>query len=727
MESKMNRKHLLSIAAAVLASALASEAIADAPTPAAAASQVQTHLRLELKDDVKEVHFVNTNNDPYVYTKVYVLKNADPYEILPYVVNAVGGIWQPTSAYSTTDVTGGRPGSGIAPGGYTGIDPQAVINNADPQGQWWYYQGRRVNTSNTKVEGIKYLDGTGALIISAEDYRFTKEGNENGLSIDEIVASLDLPNIINSAGQQYVLYFPKYWDAASLSTAIKRAGLDGNWTDPAYNSQWGLQEGKDRVRVDSNLNALFFYLTTYNTKHVQDLLALYDKPSPEVFINLNLYELDDEVDSLVGTDFQAWKNGPGSDLFSVASRYTNGWDIAAQNVNHTVNSNTSKYINFNPRINSRYIDAISAAGRAKSVTRGSISVLENSQGYLASTVRFPTIQDGSNFTATGVSGVRYLKSSSGVAKTALSIGTAAVTEGGSSLPTGSTLIQGTATSVNVWVVETAWVTTSGTGSSFGNTTQYVYNFQVTGVDGTAYFQDSSGNNLGSDINVYAATYPTSGNAAQITTIALTGYSWVSGTNDPYAAQSISKGTKRNSVVSALGSDSSAGFIAKFGYAFSDATSQNVAIAGNQTTVPISLTNTSLVGFQNDGTLRTLTSTVNTVVQVNNKGERFVIGGLEKEAVVRSVSKVPWLGDIPGLGYVFDTEREVHKTTKLVAVLDIVPVLPDTAVAADVLSLIANDQERLKNYGTKVFDGTENDQGFDQFLLDSEKKSLDPLP
>ncbi len=723
----MKRKHVLSIAAAAFAAALAAEALADAPTPAAAPSQVQTHLRLELKDDVKEVHFVNTNNDPYVYTKVYILKNADPYEILPYVINAVGGVWQPTSAYSATDVAGGRPGSGLPPGGYIGIDPQAVINNNDPQGQWWYYQGRRVNTSNTKVEAIKYLDGTGALIVSAEDYRFTKEGNENGLSIDEIVASLDLPDLVNSAGQQYVLYFPKYWSATELSTAIKRAGLDGSWQDPAYNSQWSLQEGKDRVRVDSNLNALFFYLTTYNAKHVQELLALYDKPSPEVFINLNLYEVDDEVDSLVGTDFQAWKNGPGSDLFAVASRYTNGWDIAAQNVNHTVNSNSSKYINFNPRVNSRYIDAISAAGKARSVTRGSVSVLENSQGYIASTVRYPTVQDGANFASTGVSGVKYLKNATGVARNALAIaaGTPAVTEGGKALPAAN-LIGGTATQVYVWLVETAWVTTSGSGSSFANQTQYVYSFQVQGIDGSAFFVDSAGNSLGSDLTVYSATYPTSGTATALT-VTLTGNAWVSGTNDPYASQSIAKGTKRNSVVSALGTDANPGFVAKFGYTDASNVALNVAIAGNQTTVPINLTNTSLVGFQNDGTLRPLTSTVNTVVQVNNKGERFVIGGLEKHAVVRSVSKVPYLGDIPGLGFIFDTEREVHKTTKLATVVDIVPVLPDTGVAADVLSLVAQDQETLKNYGTKVFDGLENDNGFDQFLLDSDKKSLDPLP
>jgi len=702
----MKSKALFSIVAAAFSAAAPSALLADPATPSADASQVQTHLRLDIKDDVKEVHFINTNNDPYVYTKVYVLKNADPYELLPYVINAVGGNWQTSS---------NKPGSGLSNGAYAGLDPNAIANN---NRQYAYYQGRRVDSSNTKVEAIKYLDGTGALIVSAEDYRFTKEGNENGLSIDEIIGTLDLPNLLNSAGQQYSIYFPKYWAAADLATAIKRVGLNGNWADPEFNSQWELQEGKDRVATDSNLNALFFYTTTYNTPKIKEFLKQYDKPSPEVLINLSLYEFDNEVDSLVGVDFQSWKNGPGSDLFSVAARYSNGWDIAAQNVNQTVGSNSSRYINFNPKFSSRYVDAISAEGKAQVVTRGSVSVVENGQCFIASTVRFPIIKDGSNNSATGVTGVKYGRSDSATkASQPTALTTAGVTESGESF-TGT--IAGTATNVSYWVVETTWKTSTQTDGTT-TTTQVFYNFQVAGLDGTAYFTNAAGTNLGNDVNVYSSDYPRTGISTALTFKNIT---LVTGTNDPYASQSIQKGTKRISTVASLGTDSEtgAGFIAKFGY-----DTGTVAIAGNQTTLPINLKNISLVGFQNDGSTRTATSTVNTVVQVNNKGERFVIGGLEKQSVVRSVSKVPYLGDIPGLGFIFDNEREVHKTSKLVAVVDIIPVLPDTGVAANVLALIAKDNETINNYGTKVFDSYENDNGFDQFLLDSDKKKLEPLP
>lgn len=55
-------------------------AFADPYTPPAQPSQVQTHIRLDVKEDTKEVKFINTNNDPWIFTKVYQLKNADPYE-----------------------------------------------------------------------------------------------------------------------------------------------------------------------------------------------------------------------------------------------------------------------------------------------------------------------------------------------------------------------------------------------------------------------------------------------------------------------------------------------------------------------------------------------------------------------------------------------------------------------------------------------------------------------
>ena len=44
------------------------------------------------------------------------------------------------------------------------------------------YQPRAQRGSNTAVECLKYVDGTGLLIVSAEEYRFKDYGN--GMGID---------------------------------------------------------------------------------------------------------------------------------------------------------------------------------------------------------------------------------------------------------------------------------------------------------------------------------------------------------------------------------------------------------------------------------------------------------------------------------------------------------------------------------------------------------------
>ena len=62
-------------------------------------------------------------------------------------------------------------------------------------------RSRRVDTNLTKVEAVKYADGTGMLIVSAEEYRFKPV--ENGMSIDAIVTELDKPDLKSEEGRKY--------------------------------------------------------------------------------------------------------------------------------------------------------------------------------------------------------------------------------------------------------------------------------------------------------------------------------------------------------------------------------------------------------------------------------------------------------------------------------------------------------------------------------------------
>jgi type II secretory pathway component GspD/PulD (secretin) len=110
--------------------------------------------------------------------------------------------------------------------------------------------------------------------------------------------------------------------------------------------------------------------------------------------------------------------------------------------------------------------------------------------------------------------------------------------------------------------------------------------------------------------------------------------------------------------------------------------------------------------------------------VNNNGSQFVIGGLEKKSIVTNVNKVPWLGDIPGLGWLLGSESPTTKKSQLVAVIECTPVMPETKVPEEVRKEIAAMTEKVVSAGENW---KMNEVGFDQYLLDGEKKGIDPLP
>ena len=100
------------------------------------------------------------------------------------------------------------------------------------------------------------------------------------------------------------------------------------------------------------------------------------------------------------------------------------------------------------------------------------------------------------------------------------------------------------------------------------------------------------------------------------------------------------------------------------YGFSMAIS-NVAVGLDETRFTVKLTNTSLIGFQSNGAPRISpgAEVVQNVSLPHGVGF-FAIGGLKKQAEVTSRSGIPWLMDIPYLGYLFSSESKSVKHTEL---------------------------------------------------------------
>ncbi|MBO5695714.1 MAG: hypothetical protein J6S98_09955 [Lentisphaeria bacterium] len=312
------------LAAILLASALSAEEMVVSPAPATprvnnntegsayGASEVQTHLRVDVKDDTNAVRFIRDNNAPFVVTKAFPLKHADAYEIRGYIVAAISG-----KQFSSSPVT---------------------------------------------VDAIKFYDGSSMLIVSAEAYRF--EENGKGESIGSIISRLDKKGFPYSSGKPKFIYYPKANTAANLKKMLLNVGA-------AKGSSVDFSNGIDAIVVDGQLNALVFALPYWSWNSVKTILGEYDKPLPEVRVSYKLVEVDRENDDKFGIDFQNWKNNDGVDLLSVGGRYRNNWasTFGAAGPAHT-GSNKTEYFNVNPKWNTKYLDFLTSTGRAKVLTHG---------------------------------------------------------------------------------------------------------------------------------------------------------------------------------------------------------------------------------------------------------------------------------------------------------------------------------------------------------------------
>ena len=619
---KTNRKIIAAVFAfAALLPGLRAAAEWDKPTPSPLPTQVLPLLNVEVNRETDAITFVNTNNDPFVYTRVYVLKHADPYEIRPFIMAAV--------------------------------------------------RSRRVDTNDTKVEAIRYMDGTGMLIVSAEQYRF--EPVENGMSIDQIVEMLDKPGLASETGRKFFLYYPKYWDSATLAALVRRVGMTEADDDVE------LQGGIDTVRADVGLNALMFHTSPFSQKAIERILKEYDAPVTEALVDYKIYEIDSENDGNLGVDVQAWKNGPGADLFAAGARYASGWDFLNNNVaSNLIKSSHTSAFNFNPKWNSKYLDFLVAKSKAKVITSGRTSIMNRCTGTISSVTRIPVIEAGEE--TAGDSGP-------------VTLSDALLIPAWNTDYTLNAVDQEKGLAINIRPAGyTGEVVITRT--KINTRTYYNISLDKSG----AYLTRADGKNLGRTCKAYDVSVTLTDNT--VTPPVTTDVDdWTSA-----CSYTIRKDKKRVTKQ------------AEFGFTLELTPEVNTEASQ----IKVAMSNTNLLGFKGNGEPRTSETVLNTSLQMANDGGVFYIGGLEKSALVRSVSKVPFLGDIPFLGWVFSGESESVKKTQIVAVLTVVPVTPDTPVDARLRDEAGKTVEKLSNFGLKHKLLVENEYGFDQYFLDPDK-------
>jgi type II secretory pathway component GspD/PulD (secretin) len=95
---------------------------------------------------------------------------------------------------------------------------------------------------------------------------------------------------------------------------------------------------------------------------------------------------------------------------------------------------------------------------------------------------------------------------------------------------------------------------------------------------------------------------------------------------------------------------------------------NVSVNLLESSFDITLTNTSLIGFESNGTPRIAEdNSINLTVYLPHGSNKFVIGGLKKHEEVKSDSGIPFLKDIPVLGYLFSSKSTSIKSSDLIIV------------------------------------------------------------
>ena len=295
------------------------------PTGAYGASRVEAKLNIDIKDGVKKVHFIRDNSDPFVVTKAYVVKNANPFVLAGVLKSIVAG---------------------------------SLVN------------------SPVVVESIMYNDGVGVLLISAEEYRFKDIGN--GMSMDALVAAFDKKDLPNVSGTVDRAYFPKYNPASTLLRMMEESGI-GFTAGAPTNKRRTIDgttitsnvESLTYALTDDNMNVIVMTAPGFDMTDALNFLKETDTPTGEIRLNYKLIEVYAENDQKLGLDFQAWKNNDGIDLFSAGGKYGTNW-----NGGLTPNNGYrfSEFYNFNPKWNTKYLDFLTVCGKAKIVSSGSLVV-----------------------------------------------------------------------------------------------------------------------------------------------------------------------------------------------------------------------------------------------------------------------------------------------------------------------------------------------------------------
>ncbi len=568
-----------------------------------AKTRVNAYLNIDVDPKTDELHFIRDTADPDIITKTYVLENADPYEIRSYLRDLV--------------------------------------------------QTKRIDDSDTGVMSVQYNDGTNIVMISAEDYRF--DDSPNGEGIDTIVKKLDVKGIGFISGKHTYTYSPKYRSAAEIKDLLLKIGARSSGDETE------LLNGTDNITIDEDLNLVFIRTAPFSRKTIEDFLQKYDQPYPEVRAKISIYELYAENDTQLGLDFQSWKNNDGIDFFNAGGRFMSNFDPNGIDLARGTGWSNTRYFNFNPKWNTKYIDFLTSKGKAK-VVHSSELLLRNAQTS------------------------SIIRTTQAFIPTATKIDDENVIEEYIYLP--NVVIDGDSISLNA-------ISTNGSYPITLSNTDSLCTLTVTKLakDNHARYFLSAKNN----------SFIINGRDCGAETEA----DFVSVTRDGEIVEFSSEANYNIAKGNRITLDNTG----EFGFLMT----LKPFVASEATSLAVHIENSSLIGYTADGTPRIQKgAAIDTQFLISNQGTRLLIGGIEKRDIVSVSGGLPFFKDLPGIGWLFSTERESTKRSQLLVVADVIPAPLTETITEENASLLNKVKDKTVDAGEK------NDYGYHQFLIDSDR-------
>ena len=592
----------------------------DAPTGGYAPSRVQAQLQIDVREGTKSLKVIRDNTDPYVITKPYTLKHADPYAVRSYLEAAVSA--------------------------------------------------RSIRTSPVQVTAVKFSDGAGVILVSAEEYRF-KDSKEEGKGIDSIVALLDRPGLTYAPSAETYVYFPRISRAANLRDMLIKVG--SSELDPEF------EISPSTILVDAELNALLIRAPEWSWADMRKLLLKYDRAIPEVRITYRILEIYAENDDRIGVDFQSWKNNEGVDLFSAGATVSRNWGTFFASGLQDTGNNKVSYWNFNPKWNTRYLDFMTSIGKAKVLARGTILA----QNRLTSRIQ---VNSGFFYDRT-----YYKPDPKSLAD--------ACNEFAYTEPNPDTIQREAFTKIMPYQVLKDFYREAGSAAIL---VPSGYTMRMMGSQtGTNTFADAS-----------AKVYDSDDRTDPLAKF-LTGYIKKDGTvvNGTYY------NTDADHMASAIGQVHGGLQYPMIADGFKFDLAVTPVVTGKAAKIRFNLDSISLLGWNSDGSARTSHSGTEAAFQIGYEPRDFVIGGLKKSESVRSTTGLPFLKDIPVLGRALSTESESIKQSQLVLIARAEYVNPDDFAGAE----IQEDLGKIVKGVNKGMTSRVGNMFFQQYWLDEDRE------